>query len=119
MPGLSVSELTSVVSVAIVVVTFLLGRVSVSKTSSAKEQQTVDKLDVLVSDTREIKSGIKEMNRKLDDHTERITKIEVSLSEKASRESVSTIRQQVESLEKRVGRVEGACDLHRGIGSTD
>ena len=66
MPALSIGEATSVLSAAVVIVTFFIGRVSVSKTSSAKEQRTEDKLDSLCGDTSEIKDGVKEINRKLD-----------------------------------------------------
>ena len=72
MPALSIGEATSVLSAAVVIVTFFIGRVSVSKTSSAKEQRTEDKLDSLCGDTSEIKDGVKEINRKLDDHGERL-----------------------------------------------
>lgn len=50
-PALSIGEATSVLSAAVVIVTFFIGRVSVSKTSSAKEQRTEDKLDSLCGDT--------------------------------------------------------------------
>lgn len=76
MPALSIGEAMSVLSAAVVIVTFFIGRVSVSKTSSAKEQRTEDKLDSLCGDTSEIKDGVKEINRKLDDHGERLTKVE-------------------------------------------
>lgn len=119
MPPLSIGELTSIISAAIVILTFFIGRSTATKTSGAEQQQMSDKLETLISGTKEIKDGVKEVNRKLDDHTERITKIESSLETKASRESVSTIAQKLESIEKRVSRVEGNCDLHRGIGGSD
>lgn len=103
MPTLSIGEATSVLSAAIVIATFFIGRVSVSKTSSAKEQWTEDKLDSLCGDTSEIKDGVKEINRKLDDHGERLTKVE----------------QQVITLFNRLDRVEKNYDLHHGIGGSD
>lgn len=96
MPALSIGEAMSVLSAAVVIVTFFIGRVSVSKTSSAKEQRTEDKLDSLCGDTSEI-------NRKLDDHGERLTKVE----------------QQVITLFNRLDRVEKNYDLHHGIGGSD
>ena len=103
MPALSIGEATSVLSAAVVIVTFFIGRVSVSKTSSAKEQLTEDKLDSLCGDTSEIKDGVKEINRKLDDHGERLTKVE----------------QQVITLFNRLDRVEKNYDLHHGIGGSE
>ncbi|MBS5740781.1 MAG: hypothetical protein KHW77_06515 [Adlercreutzia equolifaciens] len=103
MPALSIGEATSVLSAAVVTVTFFIGRVSVSKTSSAKEQRTEDKLDSLCGDTSEIKDGVKEINRKLDDHGKRLTKVE----------------QQVITLFNRLDRVEKNYDLHHGIGGSD
>lgn len=51
----------------------------------------------------EIKDGVKEINRKLDDHGERLTKVE----------------QQVITLFNRLDRVEKNYDLHHGIGGSD
>lgn len=103
MPPLSIAEATSLISAAVVIATFFVGRVSVSKTSSAKEQQLVDKLDGQSATLAEIKDGVKETNRKLDDHGERLTKVE----------------QQVLTLFNRVERVEKNCDLRHGVGGSD
>lgn len=103
MPILSISEATSLLSAAVVIITFSLGRVSASMSRSAKEQKTDDKLDSLCGDTSEIKDGVEEINHKLDDHGERITRVE----------------QQVLTLFNRVERIEKTCDLHHGIGGSD
>lgn len=103
MPPLSIAEATSLISAGVVVATFFIGRISVSKTSSAREQQLVDKLDGQGVTLDEIKDGVKETNRKLDDHGERIT----------------TVEQQVLTLFNRVDRVEKTCDMRHGIGGSD
>lgn len=103
MPPLSIAEATSLISAAVVVATFFAGRISVSRTSSAREQQLVDKLDSQTVKLDEIKDGVKETNRKLDDHGERITKVE----------------QQVLTLFNRMERVEKNCDMRHGVGGSE
>ena len=72
-----------------------------SKSRSAKEQHTDDKLDSLIESMREVTSGIKEINRKLDDHGIAIAKH----------------TEQIATLFSRIDRLERNCDMHRGVGS--
>jgi hypothetical protein len=99
----SVSDTTSIISAFFVIVTFCVGRLSVTKTRSAKEQHTDDKLDSLIESMREVTSGIKEINRKLDDHGIAIAK---------HTEQISTLFARIERLERN-------CDMHRGVGGSD
>lgn len=103
MPTVSVSDTTSVISAFFVIVTFCVGRLSVTRTRSAKEQHTDDKLDSLIESMREVTSGIKEINRKLDDHGIAIAK---------HTEQISTLFARIERLERN-------CDMHRGVGGSD
>jgi hypothetical protein len=102
-PTVSVSDTTSIISAFFVIVTFCVGRLSVTRTRSAKEQHTDDKLDSLIESMREVTSGIKEINRKLDDHGIAIAK---------HTEQISTLFARIERLERN-------CDMHRGVGGSD
>lgn len=103
MPPVSVSDTTSIISAFFVIVTFCVGRLSVTKTRSAKEQHTDDKLDSLIDSMREVKSGINEINRKLDDHG-------ITLAKHS---------EQISTLFTRIERLERNCDMHRGVGGSD
>lgn len=103
MPTVSVSDTTSIISAFFVIVTFCVGRLSVTRTRSAKEQHTDDKLDSLIESMREVTSGIKEINRKLDDHGIAIAKH----------------TEQIATLFSRIDRLERNCDMHRGVGGSD
>lgn len=103
MPTVSVSDTTSIISAFFVIVTFCVGRLSVTRTRSAKEQHTDDKLDSLIDSMREVTSGIKEINRKLDDHGIAIAKH----------------TEQIATLFSRIDRLERNCDMHRGVGGSD
>lgn len=96
-------ELSSLVSLAVVALTFVLGRVSASRSGAADRQRTLDKLDRIADDLVELKGGVRQINRKLDDHGERLTVLE----------------QQVRTLFNRVERLEGNCDVHSRLGGTD
>lgn len=99
----NIDEAASLASAAIVILTFFIGRMQGSKSRSAKEQHTDDKLDSLIDSMREVKSGINEINRKLDDHGITLAK---------HTEQISTLFTRIERLERN-------CDMHRGVGGSD
>lgn len=96
-------ELSSIASLVVVALTFVLGRVSASRIGAADKQRTQDKLDRIADDLVELKDGVRQIDRKLDDHGERLTVLE----------------QQVRTLFNRVNRIEGNCDAHAHLGGTD
>lgn len=116
MPPLSITEATSILSAAIVVVTFLVGRSTATKTSGAEKQQLTDKLDTIASGQDDIKALVKDLDRKVDDYGDRITRIESALTGKADVERVAKVEQQLVSAFKRIDHIERNCDIHRGIG---
>lgn len=99
----NIDEAASLASAVIVILTFFIGRMQGSKSRSAKEQHTDDKIDSLIESMREVTSGIKEINRKLDGHGIAIAKH----------------TEQIATLFSRIDRLERNCDMHRGVGGSD
>lgn len=97
------AEVTAIISASIAIATFLIGRLTAMKEGVIDKAHMGDRLDSIwetCSDTRDV---VREMSRKLDDHSERLTRVE----------------QQVQSLTTRVERVEDNCDARFRTGGTD
>lgn len=120
MPPLTIAETTSIISAAVVIITFFIGRMTSTKTSSAEKQQLTDKLDTIANGQDDIKTMVKDLDRKIDDHGDRITRIESDLASKADVAEVAKLEQQLVSAFKKLDHLERNCDFHRmGVGGSD
>lgn len=73
------SELIALLAVTISFATICINTFSNTKKEIQSEQKTFDKLDNLSKTSSEIRDTVKLMNAKLDDHSVRITQVEVEL----------------------------------------
>lgn len=97
------AEVTSVISASIAVATFLIGRLTAMKEGVADKARMGDRLDRIWETCNDTHDAVREMSRKLDDHSERLTRVE----------------QQVQALTTRVERVEDNCDARFRMDGTD
>lgn len=73
------SELISLAAVIISFATVLLSMKSRSEKGTKNDQQVLDKLDSLESMTKETNQDVKMINRKIDDHSERLATLEAEM----------------------------------------
>lgn len=73
------SELISLAAVIISFATILLSMKSRSEKETKNDQQVLDKLDSLESMTKETNQDVKMINRKIDDHAERLATLEAEM----------------------------------------
>ena len=73
------SELISLTAVIISFATILLSMKSRSEKETKSDQQVLDKLDSLESMTKETNQDVKMINRKIDDHAERLATLEAEM----------------------------------------
>ena len=73
------SELISLAAVVISFVTILMSLKARSSANSKNDQQVLDKLDSLESMTKETNQDVKMINRKIDDHAERLATLEAEM----------------------------------------
>lgn len=97
------AEVTAVISASIAVATFLVGRLTAMKEGVTDKARMGDRLDRIWETCSDTHDAVREMSRKLDDHSERLTRVE----------------QQVQALTTRVERVEDNCDARFRTGGTD
>ena len=97
------AEVTAVISASIAVATFLIGRLTAMKEGVTDKARMGDRLDRIWETCSDTRDAVREMSRKLDDHSERLTRVE----------------QQVQALSARVERVEDNCDARFRTGGTD
>lgn len=97
------AEVTTVISASIAVATFLIGRLTVMKEGVTDKARMGDRLDRIWETCSDTRDAVREMSRRLDDHSERLTRVE----------------QQVKALTTRVERVEDNCDARFRTGGTD
>ena len=97
------AEVTAVISASIAVATFLIGRLTAMKEGVSDKARMGDRLDRIWETCSDTRDAVREMSRKLDDHSERLTRVE----------------QQVQALTTRVERVEDNCDARFRTGGTD
>ena len=103
MQGLTPSEVAGFVTCAVALFTFAIGRLSSANSKAEDKARMLDRLDSIRDSCNETRDTVREMSRKLDDHSDRITRVE----------------QQVLALSTRVERVEENCDQRYRIGGTD
>lgn len=96
-------EITAAVSVSIAVATFLFGRLTAIRDQVSDKTRMSERLDRIWETCSDTRDAVREMSRKLDDHSERLTRVE----------------QQVHALAARVERVEDNCDARFRTGGTD
>lgn len=96
-------EVTAVISASIAVATFLIGRLTAMKEGVADKARMGDRLDRIWGACSDTCDAVREMSRKLDDHSERLARVE----------------QQVQALTTRVERDEDNCDARFRAGGTD
>lgn len=70
------SELISLVAVIVSCVTVCIGVFGRSKNETRNEQRMFDKLDHLSDMSKETNETVKSMNAKIDDHSERLARLE-------------------------------------------
>ena len=73
------SELISLAAVVISFATVLMSLKARSSANSKNDQQVLDKLDSLESTTKETNQDVKMINRKIDDHAERLATLEAEM----------------------------------------
>lgn len=103
--ALSPSETMQFASLIVVVLTFGITQYANIKTAGANHERTDAKLDRIDEISSECRDTIKEINRKLDDHSQTLTKHE----------------ERIGTLFRRVERIESTLDqkLKENIGGTD
>lgn len=99
MPHAEAGDIIALVSLALALVVFAVGQRKDSRANAAQDQLVRDKLDRNNELARDTRDTVREMSRKLDDHAERIVRVE----------------QRVDALEGRAERLERAEEL----GGTD
>lgn len=72
-------ELISLIAVIISFVTICISSLSRSKNESKSEQRLIDKLDSLSDIAKETSSEVKSINKKIDDHAERLAHLESNM----------------------------------------
>lgn len=72
-------ELTSLIAVIISFATICISSLSRSKNESKNEQRLIDKLDSLSDIAKETSSEVKSINKKIDDHAERLAHLESNM----------------------------------------
>lgn len=72
-------ELISLVAVVISFSTICISALSRSKNESKSEQRLIDKLDSLSDIAKETSSEVKSINKKIDDHAERLAHLESNM----------------------------------------
>ena len=72
-------ELISLVAVVISFSTICISALSRSKNETKSEQRLIDKLDSLSDIAKETSSEVKSINRKIDDHAERLAHLESNM----------------------------------------
>lgn len=72
-------ELFSLLAVIISFATIMMSLKSRSTSDSRSEQQMLDKLDNLSNVTRETNIDVKEISKKIDDHSERLAALEAKV----------------------------------------
>lgn len=73
------SELISLAAVVISFATIFMSMKARSAADSKSDQQVLDKLDSLESTTKETNQDVKMINRKIDDHAERLATLEAEM----------------------------------------
>lgn len=73
------TELISLAAVIISFVTIFLSIKSKSIVETKKDQQVLDKLDNLTNVTKETNDEVKSINKKIDDHSERLAALEAKM----------------------------------------
>lgn len=73
------AELFSLAAVTISFVTVCASMFARSKNSTQNEQRMFDKLDTLSGITKETNDDVKEISRKIDDHSERLAHLEAEM----------------------------------------
>lgn len=96
MNPLQTSDLIALGSLLIAAFALVGSFVGKTRDSSARDQLVNDKLDRNNEMARETRDTVRDMSRKLDDHSDRLV----------------TVEQQVKTLFTSVGRIENNCDLH-------
>lgn len=88
------NQVVALGSLAVAAIVAIAGFVRNGHSDAADAQRMVDKLDMIASDVTETRDSVREISRKIDDHSERITRAE----------------QRIESIFKRLERLEGNFD---------
>lgn len=95
---MDISQLVALGSLAVAAIALIVGFVQRGKADVSRDQQIVDKLDTQSELMREMKSTVDKLDGKLDNHSERITKIEA----------------EQDNIYRRLDRIEGRCERHFG-----
>ena len=91
-------DLVSLGSLAVAAIALIVGFIQRGKSATARDQRIEDKLDNQSSMVRDVKTTVDKLDGKMDNHAERIAKIESD---------------QI-NIYKRLDRIEGRCERHFG-----
>jgi predicted nuclease with TOPRIM domain len=95
---MEISHMIALGSLIVAAIALIVGFVQRGKANVSRDQQIADKLDVQTQMMRDVKNTVDKLDGKLDNHTERITKIEAEQG----------------NIYRRLDRLEGRCERHFG-----
>ncbi len=100
---MEINEIIALGSLVVAAIALLSSRVKDTKADAARHQLVDDKLDRNNELARETRDTVRDMSKKLDDHAVRLTKAE----------------ERIDTLFRRVGRIEQNIDVRFNLESTD
>lgn len=100
---MEINEIIALGSLVVAAIALLSSRVKDTKADAARHQLVDDKLDRNNELARETRDTVRDMSKKLDDHAVRLTKAE----------------ERIDTLFRRVGRIEQNIDVRFNPESTD
>lgn len=100
---MEINEIIALGSLVVAAIALLSSRVKDTKADAARHQLVDDKLDRNNELARETRDTVRDMSKKLDDHAVRLT----------------TAEERINTLFRRVGRIEQNIDVRFNLESTD
>lgn len=95
---MEISHMIALGSLLVAAISLVVGFVQRSKAATSRDQQIVDKLDVQNQMMRDVKATVDKLDGKMDNHAERIARIESEQN----------------NIYRRLDRIEGRCERHFG-----
>lgn len=96
MSPLTTSETIAALALALSILVFIVSAHKDSRSEAARDQLVNDKLDRSVELAKETRDTVREMSRKLDDHSQVLARH----------------AEQISALDRRVGAIEQRCERH-------
>jgi predicted nuclease with TOPRIM domain len=95
---MEISHLIALGSLLVAAIALVVSFIQRGKAAVSRDQQIVDKLDNQTEMVRDVKSTVDKLDGKMDNHSERIAKIESEQN----------------NIYRRLDRLEGRCERHFG-----